>query len=212
MPEVLAKHGDYTAQFPRIFNRALPQGVTIEWDFFDVVSAQEYPTNHLDYDAIVLTGSKYDAHAEDAWTLKLIAFLKKVRETKQVKMIGICYGHQVLLRALGGVTGRSGKEWERINQFHHDAVSVLPPGFQNLAFTPNNTAHQATVSDDRQCITIQGHPEFNRDTVTIMIESRKALGIIPPDVADQSLAILKEADEAMDDVWLVEKFIELVLN
>jgi GMP synthase (glutamine-hydrolysing) len=112
MPEVLEKHGDYTVQFPRVFEKALPQGVTIEWDSFDVVGAQEYPANHLEYDAIVLTGSKYDAHADDEWTLKLIEFLKKVRETKQVKIIAICFGHQVLLRALGGVTGRSGKEWE----------------------------------------------------------------------------------------------------
>jgi hypothetical protein len=45
-----------------------------------------------------------------------------------------------------------------------------------------------------------------------MIEKRTQLGIVPAPVGKKSLAILKDADEAMDDVWLVGKFINLVLN
>ncbi|KAG1099208.1 hypothetical protein G6F39_004843 [Rhizopus arrhizus] len=235
MPEVLEKHGDYRTMFSIVFGLAAKDlDVTLTWDFFDVVEAQEYPSlkdiGNRTYDAIVLTGSKYNAHDNTPWIVKLVDFLKtmRVEYNQSVRLVGICFGHQIILRSSGGTTGRNEKGWEvgyteiqltsfgktffdtdrtflRVNQFHQDHVSKLPDGFQTLAFTENNTPHHATVSDDRQCITVQGHPELNKDAVKIMVEKRKEAGIVPAQIADKALESLKMNGLNMEDVWLSEK-------
>ncbi|EIE78809.1 hypothetical protein RO3G_03514 [Rhizopus delemar RA 99-880] len=219
MPEVLEKHGDYRTMFSTVFGLAAKDlDITLTWDFFDVVEAQAYPSleaiGNRTYDAIVLTGSKYNAHDNTPWIVKLMDFLKTVRVEyhQRVRLVGICFGHQILLRALGGMTGRNEKGWERINQFHQDHVSKLPDGFQTLAFTENNTPHHATVSDDRQCITVQGHPELNKDAVKIMVEKRKEAGIVPAQVADKALEALKLNGLNMEDVWLCKKFLQFIIT
>ncbi|KAG0895892.1 hypothetical protein G6F34_007840 [Rhizopus arrhizus] len=92
--------------------------VTLTWDFFDVVEAQEYPSlkdiGNRTYDAIVLTGSKYNAHDNTPWIVKLVDFLKtmRVEYNQSVRLVGICFGHQIILRSSGGTTGRNEKGWE----------------------------------------------------------------------------------------------------
>jgi GMP synthase-like glutamine amidotransferase len=120
LPEVVEKYGDYTKQYSLVFEKAAnKKDLTITWDFFDVVEAQAYPfledVKNKKYDAIVVTGSKYNAHDETTWILKLVDFLKTVQEepfTDIVKIVGVCFGHQVILRAAGGASGRNPKGWE----------------------------------------------------------------------------------------------------
>jgi GMP synthase-like glutamine amidotransferase len=55
---------------------------------------------------------------EDApWTLRLVDFTKKVLEQDRVRIVGVCFGHQIVGRALGLPVGRSDKGWE---------ISVVP--------------------------------------------------------------------------------------
>lgn len=120
LPEVIEKYGDYTKQYPVIFEKAsVNKNVNIVWDFFDVVETQVYPSlqdiENKKYDAIVLTGSKHNAHDNTQWILKLIEFLQVLQKepyTNLVKLVGICFGHQVMLRSAGGVTERNSKGWE----------------------------------------------------------------------------------------------------
>lgn len=118
LPEVVAKYGDYTQQFPVIFERAsASKNVRITWDFFEVVKEQAYPSlediENKKYDAIVITGSKYDAHDDLPWILKMVEFLQAVlKKPEAVKLVGFCFGHQLILRAAGGVTERNPKGWE----------------------------------------------------------------------------------------------------
>jgi hypothetical protein len=81
-----------------------------------------------------------------------------------------------------------------------------------LAFTKGHTENHATISDNRQCITVQGHPEFNRDTMRIVIEKRMEAGILPKDLALNWLNTLDTVGPQMEDVWLVEKFIDFIVN
>jgi GMP synthase-like glutamine amidotransferase len=89
----------------------------------------------------------------------------------------------------------------------------LPKGFECLAFTKGNTDNHATVSDNGQVITIQGHPEFNRDTMRIVIEKRMENGILPKEEALEWLKSLNGLEtEDMEDVWVVGKFIDFILS
>lgn len=88
----------------------------------------------------------------------------------------------------------------------------MPEGFKCLAFTKDNTHNHATVSDNRQCITIQGHPEFNRDTMKIVITKRTESVVLPEELSSKCLSTLAKIGPEMEDVWLVEKFLDFILN
>lgn len=130
-------------------------------------------------DAYLITGSPKGVYDEEAWIAHLGDF---IRETYagQTKMVGICFGHQILAHALGGHAEKSEKGWglglRRLQvtgqeswmtpslpegafyYCHQDQVTRLPEGATLLAsneFCPNGMF----VLDDR-VLGIQGHPEF----------------------------------------------------
>ena len=78
---------------------------------YDVVKAQTYPALD-DIDAILMTGSKYNAFDNDPWILKLVEYTKEVLDQRRVRIIGVCFGHQIVGRAMGVKVGRSEKGWE----------------------------------------------------------------------------------------------------
>lgn len=100
----------------------------------------------------------------------------------------------------------------RIYQFHQDHVSVVPKGFKTLAFTEGNTPHHITVSENGQCITIQGHPEFEKETIATMIAVRRNTGVLETDYANRCLEILESEPLEMEDVWFIEKVLDFVLE
>lgn len=96
---------------------------------------------------------------------------------------------------------------------HQDHVKDRPPNFHSLATTAPHTPVHGLLSDDYQCITVQGHPEYKRDAVRILLKLRRDAGIVPREYADQQLARLDKEDESdSDDVWLVERFIDFLLG
>jgi hypothetical protein len=78
---------------------------------FDVVEAQEYPDLD-DIDAILITGSRYNSFDDTPWIVKLVEFTKQVLAQERVRIIGVCFGHQIVGRAMGVKVGRSAGGWE----------------------------------------------------------------------------------------------------
>ncbi|KAF8066792.1 class I glutamine amidotransferase-like protein [Lyophyllum atratum] len=154
-----ATYGDYTVVFTEFLRRSLPKDVDFTLDPYDVVSNMEYPTDdQLDsYDGIMYTGSAAAAYENLEWINKLIAFTARVANDKpRIKLIGICFGHQVIARALGGETVPNNGLWEvgptpidltdlgkrlfgvetlNIQEMHRDHVPEVPPTFQLLGST-----------------------------------------------------------------------------
>ncbi|WCJ30170.1 Class I glutamine amidotransferase-like superfamily protein [Euphorbia peplus] len=58
-----------------------------------------------------VSGSPFDAYANDFWILKL-CFLLQTLDAMEKKVLGICFGHQVLCRALGGKVGKANTGWD----------------------------------------------------------------------------------------------------
>ena len=85
------KYGGYFGVFVRMLAE---EGET--WDVFHV-SRGEFPDDEEigSYDGYVITGSCNDAHGNDVWICRLIALLKQLDSLKK-KVLGICFGHQVL--------------------------------------------------------------------------------------------------------------------
>ncbi|KAJ4179593.1 hypothetical protein NW755_012318 [Fusarium falciforme] len=62
-------------------------------------------------DGVLILGSKHSASDNDPWVPSLIRFIQQAYLMGK-PLVGICYGHQMIARALGGKIARSPGGWE----------------------------------------------------------------------------------------------------
>ena len=105
-PEWACDFGQYPDMFVTLMGRADP---TLEFVTYDVESGQ-YPEDIDEVDAYLITGSKSSVYDDKPWILPLIEFVKEIA-ARNKKIIGICFGHQLVAQALGGKTEKSDKGW-----------------------------------------------------------------------------------------------------
>ena len=82
---------------------------TIKFETYEV-QFDHYPKKINDCDAYLITGSKASAYEEKNWITKLKKFVQTLHQNK-TKLIGICFGHQIITEALGGSVRNSPKGW-----------------------------------------------------------------------------------------------------
>jgi GMP synthase-like glutamine amidotransferase len=192
--DLAQKFGDYPSMFARLL------GPEFEVESFDAQAGQ-FPTGN--HDAILITGSPAGVYDDFPWIGPLMQF---IRAASDRKMVGVCFGHQVMAQALGGRVVKSEKGWGAglhhydvvrrepwmdgeaevaIPASHQDQVIVQPPSTQVVAasdFTP----YAALSWTDRPAISFQFHPEFAPAFAKALIEER--YDIVPdPDAAIASL-------------------------
>jgi len=181
-PEPLA---DEFGSYPDMFARLLGPGFEIYT--FDVEKG-ELPERGA-HGAYLVTGSPAGVYDPLPWIAPLMEF---IRSADGAKMIGVCFGHQVMAQALGGEVIKSPNGWgaglhryevvhpqrwtngERevaIPASHQDQVVRQPPNTQVVArsgFTP----FAALAWKDRPAISFQFHPEFSVGYAKALIEKR----------------------------------------
>ncbi|XP_039140648.1 gamma-glutamyl peptidase 5-like [Dioscorea cayenensis subsp. rotundata] len=134
------------------------------------------------YDGFIITGSIHDAHGNDLWVLELIHLLKKLDFMKK-KVLGICFGHQILCRALGGKIGKAEHGWDLgattinfttkntpslvIMECHRDEIWELPAKAELLAWSEKTRVEMFKYGE--HIMGIQGHPEYTKDIVLHII-------------------------------------------
>ncbi|KAF0927413.1 hypothetical protein E2562_032719 [Oryza meyeriana var. granulata] len=136
-------------------------------------------------DGFVISGSCSDAHADEPWILALVDLIRRQHAAGK-RILGVCFGHQILCRALGGKTGRSKKGWDigvncihptaaaarlfaplklpvhmPIIEFHQDEVWELPPQAEVLARSKMTGVEMFRLGD--RAMGVQGHPEYSKD-------------------------------------------------
>ena len=195
--------GDLASQFgdyPSMFSEMLGPEFGVER--FDV-QAGELPGHAAQHHAYLITGSPAGVYDPLPWIEPLQEF---IRDATTTRMVGICFGHQIMAEALGGRVEKSGKGWgaglhaysvvrrerwmdgeTRIAQpaSHQDQVVVQPP---NTAITVESdfTPFAGLAWTDRPAISFQFHPEFSPAFAKALIEKR--YDIVPdPDSAIASL-------------------------
>ncbi|KAF9554793.1 class I glutamine amidotransferase-like protein [Agrocybe pediades] len=205
--EAYAQNGNYTSIYGRYLQATVPESIQYTLDTYDVVHEMAYPSEDREdsYNCIMLTGSAASAYENIEWINKLVDYLARIAATKpHIKLIGICFGHQIIARALGGECVPNGGKWEvgpttiqltdlgkqlfhadtlTVQEMHRDHVPTVPPKFQLLASTslsPNQgmVRYSETSPSAIQIATVQGHPEFTEPIVTSIINQRAASGVI----------------------------------
>jgi GMP synthase-like glutamine amidotransferase len=81
----------------------------LEFVVYDVEGGQ-YPADVDEVDAYLITGSKSSVYEDKPWIHRLIEFVQELHR-RDKKLVGICFGHQLVAQALGGRTGKSPKGW-----------------------------------------------------------------------------------------------------
>lgn len=190
MPDHLAAtYQSFGQMFMRLFQQQQQPAIC---DIYNVVR-QEYPPCTRQYDALLVTGSKADAFGPQQWIVRLRQYLQE-RYQQGDTLLGICFGHQILALALGGLTERASQGWgvgvhsyqllqpplagQNDKQLqllisHRDQVTRLPEKATLIAssdFCPN-----AAFMIDNQVLCFQGHPEFTQDFLRCLLESRRSI-------------------------------------
>jgi GMP synthase-like glutamine amidotransferase len=180
---LLAEHGRYGAMVQRML------GAGRAAQLYDVTRG-EWPAAPAAHQAYVLTGSPAGVYDTLPWIPKLLDFLRAARG--QVRLVGICFGHQAMAQAFGGQVVKSEKGWGigvheyavaarapwmehavarvRVAASHQDQVVVCPPGARVTlasAFTPS------AGLDYGDAISFQCHPEFTAAFGRALIELRR---------------------------------------
>lgn len=57
-------------------------------------------------------GLEHTSFADDPWILKLVEFVQKIYTATDKPIVGICFGHQIIARALGAKVAVSPGGWE----------------------------------------------------------------------------------------------------
>ena len=188
--------GDYPAMFARML------GDGFEVESFDV-AAGRLPERPAAHHAYLITGSPAGVYDPLPWIAPLEQFIRSAGDSK---MVGICFGHQVMAEALGGHVEKSDKGWGAglhrytivrsepwiddagtiaIPASHQDQVVIQPPNTEVVAasdFTP----FAALAWTDRPAISFQFHPEFSPAFAKALIEKRHD-AVPNPDAAIASL-------------------------
>ncbi|MGE3773001.1 MAG: GMP synthase [Gammaproteobacteria bacterium] len=171
-----ARHGEYPAMFERLFKAVRP---ALELRSY-AVYRDEFPAAVDDCDAWMITGSRRSVYEDEPWIRRLEDFVRALHAARR-RTVGICFGHQLIGRALGGHTEKAAQGWgigrhaaqvlsrepwmepyaEAYGAFvsHQDQVTSLPPGARLLARNAH-CEHSMFVLDD-VFLGLQGHPEFD---------------------------------------------------
>jgi GMP synthase-like glutamine amidotransferase len=191
----------------------------------------ELPEVDGDLKGVVITGSPAGVYEGDPWIVALIDWLRLLN--RDVPVVGICFGHQIMAQAWGGHVEKSNKGWGvglheyeihahdvwrqllgadaehtaiRIAVTHQDQVVKTPDTAIVLAgseFTPNG----ALFYTDRKALSFQCHPEFCEGFASDLLLSRRGIRIDAA-LVDHAVETLKGRNHRSDVLGAISRFLE----
>lgn len=100
-----------------------------QWTLCPVACGESLPSDILDYDGVVITGSHYNCRDEASlpWFAPLVSVIRQIADIGRPRLYGGCYGCQIIAHALGGVVdynpnGRFLLMAEHVKVAHHQAA------------------------------------------------------------------------------------------
>ncbi|WP_371157640.1 type 1 glutamine amidotransferase [Jannaschia sp. 2305UL9-9] len=198
---IIQTRGDFDVMFSRLLDG---HGFTFSaWD----VEHMMFPPSVDAADGWLITGSRHGAYEDHPFIQPLEAFVRAARDADK-PMVGICFGHQIIAQALGGVVAKFDGGWGlgnhtyettegaaiALNAWHQDQVVTLPATAKVLA--RNAFCENAIVAYGQTAFTIQAHPEFDNALLADYVSARRGTGTYPDALMDAAIAA---TDRPIDD-------------
>ena len=199
------EHGNYPEMFMSLFKSVDPD---LDFKNYDV-QQEQYPQSPEECDAYLITGSRLSVYDNEQWIRKLEKYVVELHRQKH-PLLGICFGHQMVAKALGGKTEASERGWgvgvqnyqtvsiqawiePALEQFsllasHKDQVTKLPEGAELIA--ESDFCPYASFRIEDHILTFQGHPEFQKAYSKALLNLRKE--ILGPKVFEAGMKSLEQ--------------------
>jgi GMP synthase-like glutamine amidotransferase len=218
-PPKLSAFGSYPEMF-----RALLGEATFDYRDF-AVDRGELPATPEACDAYLITGSAAGVYEPLPWIDAAADFLRSAKG--RAKLVGVCFGHQLMAQAFGGRVIKSPKGWGigeqtydvrrqepwmdggrqiRLPASHQDQVVEAPPGAEVMAgnaFAPFG----ALVWRDQPAISIQLHPEFEPAYATALLQARRGRAFTE-DETDQAIISYQTPDDRARVGGWIRRFLQ----
>jgi GMP synthase (glutamine-hydrolysing) len=185
-----------------------------------------------DFAGIVLTGSSAMVTDRESWSERTAVWLPSVVEAG-TPLLGICYGHQLLVHALGGRVGTNPRGREigtidvdlgparsagdellgalrervRVQASHVESVLELAPGVRRLGWSIGDPHHAFRVG--KSAWGVQFHPEFDADVMRGYVRHRSE--IIRAEGLDPE-ALLRDIEDGPDGTSLLARFAHIAFR
>ena len=181
------------------FGRMISEAVGDAWPgpWVEVDARAELPDFER-FSGMIISGSAANVPTREPWIVHVERYLARA-VAAGLPTFGICFGHQLLGQALGGLVTKNprGLEvgtvslqvlaedpllagWPRefaVNMTHIDSVVTLPPGARVLARTLQD--EHALVYFGERAWGVQFHPEMDAEIIGYYLAARS--GAVPPE-------------------------------
>lgn len=201
------------------------EGVGAVYDFtiFDVTRG-EFPSDPTIFDAAIITGSPAFVDDPDGWITRLLDMIRQMVAAK-TPLIGLCFGHQAILAAMGGKIERKsswifgGSEFDvvegapwidpaqpkiKLYAANIAQASRIPEGFRLLGRSEACPIAMTALGD--QVFTTQFHPEMDDQFIQDLIEEYAS--DIGTGINESRRSVIKPAEGPLFGKWM-RNFIEL---
>ena len=144
-PEWVRAFGEYPDMFERLVRGADSSARFTTWDVEAGIHPSEGEIDSVD--GFIITGSKSSVYDDKSWIRDLEGLIQTLH-AKRKKMVGICFGHQIIAKALGGLVSKSEKGW---------GVGINVYDLTDLPFEPADEAGMNKADAKRTADSAQTH-------------------------------------------------------
>ena len=212
--------GPYRKMFETMFDGT---GQGFSYDMIPVSDGAPLP-DPSSLEGIVITGSAAGVYDDLPWLGPLRAFIRDAYG-KQTKMLGVCFGHQIMADALGGDVRKSEKGWGlgrhtytvksrpdfmrsgpmalAIACSHQDQV-ITPPSDAEVILSSDFTPNAGLAYRNGAALSVQPHPAFADDYTIALAELRR--GKAPDHLVDRALASVATPSNSGDVASYIGQF------